>query len=310
MGFRDPFQYRTRSEIDKGWPDLHTGNKEWNLKKIYKVKTSCLKLMLNIKELFDVRMDTVWLSQLYFQRYFSQNSFQTNTAVVFVTACVHLACKANDQPRPLDTVIKRTYRLRYSRDPTESKKIDDIMVFVEYKVQLSAVDSWQAAHVTCTTSPASPWQNPLLLCSLAGSRTLCFKKKNSFTNMFINGFATTYQCLLLLQERVLLAERALLYAFAFDFRNGDPPSFALKYNRLHSADNLVDPDAAETFFAWLTFAGQATTLCLQYPPSLLAVASLWYAQHLSRGQVSVTYPPDSLVCKTLFCLVCVLAVAA
>lgn len=144
MGFRDPFQYRTRSEIDKGWPDLHTGNKEWNLKKIYKVKTSCLKLMLNIKELFDVRMDTVWLSQLYFQRYFSQNSFQTNTAVVFITACVHMACKANDQPRPLDTVIKKTYRLRYSRDPMESKKIDDIMVFVEYKVSLSAME-WLAS---------------------------------------------------------------------------------------------------------------------------------------------------------------------
>lgn len=145
MGFRDPFQYRTRSQIDKGWPDLHTGSREWNLKKIYKVKTSCLKLMLNIKELFDVRMDTVWLSQLYFQRYFSQNSFQANTAVVFVTACVHLACKANDQPRPLDNVIKKTYRLRYSRDPMESKKIDDIMVFVEYKVQSVLIKSCSSA---------------------------------------------------------------------------------------------------------------------------------------------------------------------
>ena len=90
-----------------------------------------------------------------------------------------------------------------------------------------------------------------------------------------------------LQERVLLAERALLYAFAFDFAKGDPFSFALKYNRLHSTESLVDSDAAEIFFTWLTFAGQATTLCLQYPPSLLAVASLWYAQHLSKGQVSV-----------------------
>lgn len=104
----------------------------------------------------------------------------------------------------------------------------------------------------------------------------------------------------MLQERVLLAERALLYAFAFDFRNGDPFSFALKYNRLHSADNLVDPDAAETFFAWLTFAGQATTLCLQYPPSLLAVASLWYAQHLSRGQVCVTQLPKRTCMQTGF----------
>lgn len=93
--------------------------------------------------------------------------------------------------------------------------------------------------------------------------------------------------LLTLQERVLLAERALLYAFAFDFAKGDPFSFALKYNRLHSTESLVDSDAAEIFFTWLTFAGQATTLCLQYPPSLLAVASLWYAQHLSKGQVSV-----------------------
>lgn len=102
----------------------------------------------------------------------------------------------------------------------------------------------------------------------------------------------------MLQERVLLAERALLYAFAFDFRNGDPFSFALKYNRLHSADSLVDSDAADIFFTWLTFAGQATTLCLQYPPSLLAVASLWYAQHLSKGQVSALHLPFSrYACK-------------
>lgn len=146
MGFRDSFQYRTRSEIDKGWPDLHSGNKEWNLKKIYKVKTSCLKLLLNIKELFEVRMDTVWISQLYFQRYFSQNSFQTNTPVVFMAACVHLACKSNDQPRPLDTIMKKIFKLRYARDPVELKKIDNMMVFVEFKVKMcSAANCTQQA---------------------------------------------------------------------------------------------------------------------------------------------------------------------
>lgn len=163
MGFRDSFQYRTRSEIDKGWPDLHTGNKEWNLKKIYKVKTSCLKLLVNIKELFEVRMDTVWISQLYFQRYFSQNSFQTNTPVVFMAACVHLACKANDQPRPIDTVMKKIFKLRYARDPVELKKIDNMMVFVEFKVNMcSAANCTQEAallkdadHLCCHNLLAS-----------------------------------------------------------------------------------------------------------------------------------------------------------
>ena len=85
----------------------------------------------------------------------------------------------------------------------------------------------------------------------------------------------------LLQERVLLAERALLYAFAFDFRPGDPYSFALKYQR---GANMGGE--AETAFLWLSIAGQATTLCLQYPPSTIAVASLWYTQHLLLGEVS------------------------
>ena len=156
MGFRDSFQYRTRSEIDKGWPDLHSGNKDWNLKKIYKVKTSCLKLLVNIKELFEVRMDTVWISQLYFQRYFSQNSFQTNTPVVFMAACVHLACKANDQPRPIDTVMKKIFKLRYARDPAELKKIDNMMVFVEFKVK---VCSASILHVA-----GSPAENVGHLC--------------------------------------------------------------------------------------------------------------------------------------------------
>lgn len=136
MGFSDPIQYRSRADIDKGWPDLHNGS-GWKLKKIYKVKTSCLKLMPNIRELFDVRLDTVWLSQLYFQRYYSQNAFLTNTAIVFVVACIHMACKANDQPRSLDRIIHKMFKLRYARDPVELKKIDDMMVFVEFKVGLS-----------------------------------------------------------------------------------------------------------------------------------------------------------------------------
>ncbi len=134
MGFRDPFQYRTRADIDKGWPDLRTGTK-WKLRKIQKVKTNSLRLIGSIKDIFNLRMDTIWLAQFYFQRYFCQNAFQTNTALVFITACIHMACKANDLPRPLDKVIRGTYKLRYAREEAELKKIDDMMVFVEFKVQ-------------------------------------------------------------------------------------------------------------------------------------------------------------------------------
>lgn len=136
MGFRDPFHYRTCSEIDKGYPDLHTP--KWNLKKIKKVKTTNLKLISNINvdptKKRDFRIDTIWLAQLYFQRYFTQNSFQTNSPLVFMAACVHLACKANDTPRSLEFVIKHIYRLRYAREEAEAKKINDIMVYVEFKV--------------------------------------------------------------------------------------------------------------------------------------------------------------------------------
>ena len=76
----------------------------------------------------------------------------------------------------------------------------------------------------------------------------------------------------------------MLYAFAFDFRTGDPISFAIKY---HSACGL-DQGASETFLDWLLFAGSATTICLQYPPSTIAVASLWYTLHLYFGEVGAT----------------------
>jgi len=97
-----------------------------------------------------------------------------------------------------------------------------------------------------------------------------------------------------LQERVLLAERALLYSFAFDFRTGDPYSFALKYN---SAYKLMCEQQA---FDWLTFAAQATTLCLQYPPSMLAVAALWFAQHLVHGEVGCSNTPKPFQICLLF----------
>ena len=143
MGFRDPFQYRSCSDIDKGYPDLQTP--KWNLKKIKKVKTTNLKLISNINvKTLNLRIDTIWLAQFYFQRYFTQNSFQTNTALVFMTACIHMACKANDTPRPLDKVIKDTFRLRFAREETEAKKIDDMMVFVEFKVcSPTSQTNWQ-----------------------------------------------------------------------------------------------------------------------------------------------------------------------
>ena len=81
---------------------------------------------------------------------------------------------------------------------------------------------------------------------------------------------------------MLLAERALLYCFAFDFRTGDPYSFALKYN---SSCKLMKQEDGEQALSWLHLAGQATTLCLQYPPSTLAVVALWFAQHLVHGEV-------------------------
>lgn len=215
MGFRDPFQYRTRADIDKGYPDLHNGSK-WSLKKIQKVKANTLKLIASINFTpLDLRLDAIWLAQFYFQRYFTQNSFRDNTAVVFAAACIHMACKASDLPRSLDKVIKETYRLRFTREEVERKKIDDLMVFVEFK------------------------------------------------------------------EKVLMAERALLYCLAFDFRIGDPYSYALKYN---SAYKLNSIDQA---LPWLNRAGQVTTLCLQYPPSTLAVVALWYAQHVEVGEIPV-----------------------
>lgn len=85
----------------------------------------------------------------------------------------------------------------------------------------------------------------------------------------------------ILQEKVLMAERALLYCLAFDFRIGDPYSYALKYN---SAYKLNSIDQA---LPWLNRAGQVTTLCLQYPPSTLAVVALWYAQHVEVGEVGL-----------------------
>lgn len=85
----------------------------------------------------------------------------------------------------------------------------------------------------------------------------------------------------LLQEKVLLAERALLYSFAFDFCTGDPFSYALKYNTLL---NLMHQHDGEQALSWLTKAGIVTTLCLQHPPSTLAVVALWFAQHLTFGK--------------------------
>lgn len=83
---------------------------------------------------------------------------------------------------------------------------------------------------------------------------------------------------------MLLAERALLYCFAFDFRTGDPYSFALKYNSAYKLMSVLDGEQA---LSWLNRAGKVTTLCLQYPPSTLAVVALWFAQHLVRGEVGV-----------------------
>ena len=85
-----------------------------------------------------------------------------------------------------------------------------------------------------------------------------------------------------LQEKVLLAERALLYSFAFDFRTGDPYSFALKYN---STLKIMSAEDGEQALSWLGRAGIVTTLCLQYPSSTLAVVALWFAQHVTHGEV-------------------------
>lgn len=166
MGFRDPFQYRSRSDIDKGYPDLHNGSK-WSLKKIQKLKTNSLKLIASINlTSLDLRLDAIWLAQSYFQRYFTQNSFKDNTAVVFSTACIHMACKASDLPRPLDKVIKETYRLRFTREEVERKKIDDLMVFVEFQVPT-------ACSVPVPDAIIMPWLRLILQLHAVSSWLCC-----------------------------------------------------------------------------------------------------------------------------------------
>lgn len=98
----------------------------------------------------------------------------------------------------------------------------------------------------------------------------------------------TLKCLACVQERVLLAERALLYCFGFDFRTEDPYSFALKYQTTYK---LLDEDNSQRMLQWLSHAALFTTLCLQYPSSLLGVVAVWYAQHLVHGEVR---PPDNI----------------
>lgn len=80
-----------------------------------------------------------------------------------------------------------------------------------------------------------------------------------------------------------MAERALLYCFSFDFRTGDPYSYALKYNGKYK---LLTEQQGQVALSWLNIAAQSTTLCLQFPPHVLGVVSLWYAQHLNHGKVS------------------------
>ena len=133
--FQDSFQYRTQAEIRASLPDLK-GPTPWSEAKIVRVRLSNLRLLAQAKERFKIRLDTVWLAETYFQRYFSQYAFQTNTPVIFVAACIHLACKASDIPRKLEEVIKETFRMRYSspKEADEKKKIDDFMFYTEVKV--------------------------------------------------------------------------------------------------------------------------------------------------------------------------------
>lgn len=145
MHNQDLFRYRSKAEIDSSLPDLH-GVTKWAVAKIVKVRTSNLRLIAQAKDKFQIRLDTVWLAESYFQRYFSQYAFQSNTPVIFVAACIHLACKASDLPRPLESVIKKTFQMRYANDPKEIGKIDDFMFYTEVKVLAFKLEPALSSH--------------------------------------------------------------------------------------------------------------------------------------------------------------------
>lgn len=145
MNFRQPFPYRTSAEIDAHFPDLHIGTR-WSLDKISKVKRTHLKMLAQVKDRFDIRIDTVWMAQFYFQRYYTQNAFQNNTPFVFLAACIHLACKVTDLPRKLDDVIEKMHRVRYANDNKEREKVKDPMYLIEVKVLFHQTDLFFLAH--------------------------------------------------------------------------------------------------------------------------------------------------------------------
>lgn len=144
MHNHDPFRYRSKAEIDSSLPDL-LGATPWTVGKIVKVRTSNLRLIAQAKDKFAIRLDTVWLAETYFQRFFSQYAFQRSTPVIFVAACIHLACKASDLPRPLDQVIKKTFQMRYANDEKEMEKInnDKFMFLTEVKVLIPSQHTCQ-----------------------------------------------------------------------------------------------------------------------------------------------------------------------
>ena len=133
MNFAETFHYRTKAEIDASLPDL-AGPAVWQVSKIAKVRTNNLKLIAQARDKFQIRLDTVWLAETYFQRFFAMYAFQRNTPLIFVAACIHLACKASDLPRPLEQVIVKTFKMRYANDAKEIGKIDDFMFMTEVKV--------------------------------------------------------------------------------------------------------------------------------------------------------------------------------
>ena len=125
MSLLRKLEYRSCEELERENPSLTgtAGKEGMNPESIRKLQHLGATLILSVGQNLGLSIIAVHTAVFYFHRFYAQHKFQEQDRLQVTTACLFLGSKVEEQPKPLQNVIRQTYSTRYRKHPSIKSKI-------------------------------------------------------------------------------------------------------------------------------------------------------------------------------------------
>jgi len=138
-------EYRTREQLEASSPSLKawdSGNKVGlHVEAVKKLQALGAKLIQAVGQQLQLPVNVLYTAIFYYHRFYAVQAFQIHDRLQVATACLFLAGKVEECPRPLKLVIQMVYSHRFRKFPDLRRKImQDMDTFAIVKDRILVVE--------------------------------------------------------------------------------------------------------------------------------------------------------------------------